>query len=106
MFLAEREVLVGQQREIRRDYELKLALFRSVARFGHVHYLLDALKVQQRLAALKLDLDEAGRRTEYELHSLARRLLSHVESGLVVALPGDLAIVARVLATECDDEYV
>jgi len=63
-------------------------------------------EVEQRLAALELNLQVRRRRPERQLKRPPRGLLGHVELALRRRLPRHLAVPAGVLAAQRDDEDV
>src|SRR6266542_1124039 len=62
--------------------------------------------MEERLAALELDLEARGRGAEGERDRPAGRGLAHVEAAAVLSNSGHLAILAAVFAAQRHDEDV
>jgi hypothetical protein len=79
---------------------------RFVPILGFQNYMFDQLEIQKRLSTLKFDLYRLRRTAKSEINGLVRHRGSHIESDPVLALAGDLAIFARVVASEGHDKHV
>src|ERR1019366_2460579 len=64
------------------------------------------VKIQQRFPALKFEREMRRGTRKHEVERLLRRLLGHVVFEAVRSLPGNLAVLARMLAAQRDHEHV
>jgi hypothetical protein len=103
---AEFEHVLVEQGQICCNDEGEVLAVVEVERLGVVDDLLDQSKVQERLATLEFELDLRRRRAERELKRAFGCLVAHVVAALVAALTRHLAIRARVLTAERNDENV
>src|SRR4051794_37156819 len=106
MLSAEVEHLVIQQGQVRCDHELKLLPEGNRPLLRGQDNPSDEFEVQERLASLKLDLDQRSRCRQGNIQRLRGRGLVHVVADAVLALARDLAIRAGMLAPQRDNEQV
>src|SRR4051794_10163826 len=98
--------VIIEEGEIGRDHKGQILAVAEIPLLCLYHDFLDQVEVEQWLSALKLDLEQRGRRSKSHVQAAARRLRRHVKTALVLALPRDLAIGTRVFAPQGHDEDV
>jgi hypothetical protein len=64
------------------------------------------LEIEERFAALKLDLNPWGRTLKSNGQSTFGRILSHIKTRTICTLAGNLTIWTRVLAAQCHHKQV
>src|SRR3546814_9387040 len=102
MVLAEAEDVIVDESEIGRDDEGDPLTRGGGHPLGFPDDELDQSEIEQRLAALKLDLDVFSRALHQALERQDRRLAAHIERRPVIALPGHLTIGAGMLTPQGD----
>jgi hypothetical protein len=96
--------VISEEGQVGRDDEI-YALGRSGCRsLGSEHNFFYQGKIEERLTALKFNLNPGRRAFKCDFEGLRRGLLAHIEPRPISALARNLAVWAGMFATKCHDE--
>src|SRR5437764_12422316 len=98
--------LIRERNQISRNHILKVSSLMHVQLLAVLDDIPDHLEVEQRFAALELDLQSLSRGVEHQLDGSLGRLSRHIVLGPVGADARYLTVVAGVVAAKGHDEEV